>query len=258
MGFIYFIVIVLANTVGAISGMGGGVIIKPVFDFLGYHSVSAISFYSAVAVFTMAVTSTIRQIIKGNKIDLGTLAWLSFGSVIGGIGGNVTFEKLLSFFSEDRYVQLVQIVLTIFSLLFAFFYARSPWTSYHFTSGWSYLLCGLGLGFLASLLGIGGGPINVAFLMLLFSIKMKEATIYSIGTILFSQLAKLTSIFLGTGVAMYDLSMLYFIIPAAILGGTLGAYTSNILSEKKVSMVFQVITLFVLGINIYNGILLFI
>lgn len=31
-GFIYFIVIILANTVGAISGMGGGVIIKPVLD----------------------------------------------------------------------------------------------------------------------------------------------------------------------------------------------------------------------------------
>ncbi|MCZ1638388.1 sulfite exporter TauE/SafE family protein, partial [Enterococcus faecium] len=31
-GFIYFIVIVLANTVGAVSGMGGGVLIKPIFD----------------------------------------------------------------------------------------------------------------------------------------------------------------------------------------------------------------------------------
>ena len=34
-GIIYFIVIVLANTVGAVSGMGGGVLIKPIFDFLG-------------------------------------------------------------------------------------------------------------------------------------------------------------------------------------------------------------------------------
>ena len=43
-GIVYFIVIVLANTLGAISGMGGGVIIKPVFDMIGVHSVAAISF----------------------------------------------------------------------------------------------------------------------------------------------------------------------------------------------------------------------
>ena len=49
---IYFIVIILANSVGAVSGMGGGVIIKPVFfDSLGFHSLSAITFYSSVAVF---------------------------------------------------------------------------------------------------------------------------------------------------------------------------------------------------------------
>ncbi|MBM9833743.1 sulfite exporter TauE/SafE family protein, partial [Enterococcus faecalis] len=51
-GLIYFLVIVLANAVGAVSGMGGGVLIKPIFDFIGAHSVAAISFYSATAVFT--------------------------------------------------------------------------------------------------------------------------------------------------------------------------------------------------------------
>ncbi len=43
-GLIYFVVIVLANTVGAISGMGGGVLIKPILDLIGAHSVAGISF----------------------------------------------------------------------------------------------------------------------------------------------------------------------------------------------------------------------
>ena len=42
-GLIYFVVIVLANTVGAISGMGGGVLIKPILDLIGAHSVAGIS-----------------------------------------------------------------------------------------------------------------------------------------------------------------------------------------------------------------------
>ena len=61
-GLIYFLVIVLANAVGAVSGMGGGVLIKPIFDFIGAHSVAAISFYSATAVFTMSIVSTARQL----------------------------------------------------------------------------------------------------------------------------------------------------------------------------------------------------
>ena len=43
-GGLYFFVIVIANTIGAISGMGGGVLIKPTFDLIGAHSVVAISF----------------------------------------------------------------------------------------------------------------------------------------------------------------------------------------------------------------------
>ena len=43
-GIIYFLVIILANSVGAVSGMGGGVIIKPVMDFFHFHDVASISF----------------------------------------------------------------------------------------------------------------------------------------------------------------------------------------------------------------------
>lgn len=74
-GFIYFVVIVLANTAGAVSGMGGGVLIKPIFDFIGAHSVAAISFYSAVAVFTMSLVSTSKRFcckvlnLLSNKVE---------------------------------------------------------------------------------------------------------------------------------------------------------------------------------------------
>ena len=37
-GVLYFLIIVVANAVGSVSGMGGGVIIKPVLDFVGHDS----------------------------------------------------------------------------------------------------------------------------------------------------------------------------------------------------------------------------
>lgn len=255
-GVLYFFVIVFANTIGAVSGMGGGVLIKPIFDLIGAHPLVAISFYSTVAVFTMSIVSTYRQIRNGIKMNWQNVFWISFGSILGGIFGNLTFEGLINVLNPDK-VQLIQIGLTIFTLLFAFLYSKYPVYSFTFKSIIIYLFSGFGLGFLASLLGIGGGPINVAILMLLFSLPIKEATVYSIGTILFSQLSKLVTIGVSTGFLIYDLKMLWFIIPAAFIGGYLGAKLSGHLSEEKVTLLFQFVILLVLVINLYNGIQLF-
>lgn len=252
-GLLYFIVIVLANTVGAVSGMGGGVIIKPVLDFIGADSVASVSFYSTVAVFTMALVSTLRQLKSGMKFNWTLIGWISGGAIIGGVLGNVTFEALLNVFADESLVKLIQIVLTIVTLVFAFLYTKYDWQNFKLDNVLWYLACGLILGFLASLLGIGGGPINVSLLMLLFSMPIKEATIYSIATIFFSQLSKIVTIAFTAGFARYDLTMLAFVIPAAIVGGLLGAKASNILSPKKVTVVFQGVIILVLLINIYNG-----
>ena len=107
------------------------------------------------------------------------------------------------------------------------------------------------------MLGIGGGPINVSLLVLMFSFPIKEATVYSICTIFFSQLAKLVSIGLTTGFAVFDLSMLLYIVPAAIIGGFLGAHLSGIISANKVTTVFQSVIILVILINLYNGLTLF-
>ncbi|MEO1768901.1 hypothetical protein JZO67_000840 [Enterococcus sp. 665A] len=252
-GLLYFIVIILANTVGAISGMGGGVIIKPVFDFIGADSVATISFYSTVAVFTMSLVSTFRQIGSGVKFNWSLIGWISGGAIIGGVLGNLTFEFFLQVFADEALVKLIQIILTIVTLVLAFLYTKYDWKNFEFSGVLWYLACGLILGFLASLLGIGGGPINVALLMLLFSLPIKDATLYSIATIFFSQLSKLVTIAVTSGFARYDLSMLAFLVPAAIIGGLLGSKVRTILSPEKVTLVFQGVIILVLLINCYNG-----
>ncbi len=256
-GILYAIVIVLANTIGAISGMGGGVLIKPIFDLIHVHSVSAISFYATLAVFTMSIVSTTRQLQSGQKLNWQIVSWVAIGAIAGGVLGNLALEySLTSFESEDK-VQLMQIILTVLTLLFAFCFTKYNWPTFKLMQGKWYLICGLMLGFLASFLGIGGGPINVSLLMLLFSFKIKEATIYSICTIFCSQLAKLITICLTTGFMRYDLSMLYYIIPAAVVGGILGAKLSRILSEETVTVIFQSVIICVLLVNCYNAYYLF-
>lgn len=258
-GIIYFIVIILANTVGAISGMGGGVIIKPVLDTLHFHSLAAISFYSSVAVFTMSIVSTMRQLKNGLKLQIPIAIFVSLGSVVGGISGNTVFESLLRLFSDEKYVQLVQIILTIVTLLFAYFYTKiGNERSLELSRPVWYVIVGLFLGFISTLLGIGGGPINVALLMLCFGIPIKEATVYSIVTIFFSQAAKLVTIAQVTGFERFDLSILLYVIPAAIVGGFVGALISGKISSERVTQVYQVVILLVLLLNLWNGIQLFV
>ena len=59
---IYFALALFATTVGSLTGMGGGVIIKPLMDVLGDYNVQTIGIVSSITVFSMAVVSVIKQL----------------------------------------------------------------------------------------------------------------------------------------------------------------------------------------------------
>ena len=70
---LFFAVSFIASIVGAICGIGGGVIIKPVLDLFGWASVSAISFLSGCTVLAMSCYSVGRSLAAGEKaVDLRT------------------------------------------------------------------------------------------------------------------------------------------------------------------------------------------
>ncbi|MGB4608662.1 MAG: hypothetical protein GX243_05760 [Tissierellia bacterium] len=48
---LYFLITLFATTLGSTSGMGGGVIIKPVLDAFGHYDIETISVLSSVSVF---------------------------------------------------------------------------------------------------------------------------------------------------------------------------------------------------------------
>lgn len=250
---IYFVVIFLANSIGALSGMGGGVIIKPALDALGAHSLSAIGFYSSSAVFTMSIVSILKQVRGGFEIKTSNLIAIALGSILGGYLGNGLFNYLLNWFPSEGLVNLLQIAIMIITLVFAIIYTRSSQPSFNLSGPfWYFVTCVL-IGIISTLLGIGGGPINVAAFMLVFGHSTKESTVYSMFTIFFSQLSKLfTSIFF-TGIEGVDASFLWAIIPAAILGGFIGSSLNQKMSEKQVNIAYQAIMLLVILLNVYNG-----
>ncbi|HQN63187.1 MAG TPA: sulfite exporter TauE/SafE family protein, partial [Flexilinea sp.] len=61
MTLLFFFLSLAASTIGAISGIGGGIIIKPVLDATHALSISTISFLSSCTVLSMSCVSILRN-----------------------------------------------------------------------------------------------------------------------------------------------------------------------------------------------------
>lgn len=249
---IYFIIIFLANTIGAVSGMGGGVIIKPILDFIGYHSLSSITFYSSIAVFTMSISSTYKQYQNGIQLNLKKAVGVSLGSLVGGVLGDRLLTFTLTTFTNQETVLIMQYLIMLLTLILVLLYNQFSTFHFSFSAISIFFSVGIILGLLSTFLGIGGGPINVACFVLFFGMDIKSATVYSIVTIFFSQLAKLTNIATSTGFQTFDLTLLWGIIPAALLGGYIGGIISQKLSQKRVAHLYSLVVLLVILLNVYN------
>lgn len=251
--FLYVVTVLIATTVGAIAGLGGGVIIKPVFDLIGFHDASTIGFYSSIAVFTMCIVSIVKQLKKGFQFDKKTVVFISIGSIVGGLLGEVIFNFVTGSL-ENAQVKVIQaglLELTLFVILL-YTLKKEKIKSYHIHHPLAIFGIGLFLGTISIFLGIGGGPLNVAMLTLLFSYAMKEATIYSIATIFFSQISKLGSILIGGQLFTFDLSLVPFIMIAAIVGGYIGTLINQKLSNQNVQKIYISLIFVLIFISFYN------
>jgi len=250
-GILYFFVTLIVISVGAIAGISGGVILRPVFDLIGYHDAISIAFYMGVAVLVMSLSSTMKQISMGTKIDFQKVLTLASGSVVGGLVGQLILNHLLAGLN-DNFVQILQGIVSILLLIFVIICTRPDVRTHNFRSLFWYSLVGLGLGTIATILAIGGGPINVAAFMILFSITIKEATVYSITTIFFTQIARLTLMGFDPGFGLFDMSILFFIVPAAIMGGVIGGRLNVKLRSTTILKIFKAVVMGTILLNIFN------
>lgn len=252
---IYSAVILVATTLGAFVGLGGGVIIKPVLDFIGAEPRMQVDFLSSMAVFTMSVVSTLRYIKNKVEFRKGIILFISFGSIAGGWLGSKAMDLLGSAIQQEK-VRCVQAFVLAVLLAAVCFYISKERKSFRIKNNVATLFVGLMLGFFASFLGIGGGPINVAVLTLFFSLSVKESAVYSVAIIFFSQLSKLATLFVSTGIEPYahQWKTLIFILPAAILGGIIGSKFNRRFDDKLIRKIFSAVMILLVVLNIYNGI----
>ncbi len=255
LSLVYSIVILVATTLGAFVGLGGGVIIKPILDFIGEEPRMQVDFLSSVAVFTMSVVSTGRQIKNKVSFKKSIIVFLAAGSIAGGYLGKYSMDLLGNSFAQEN-IRCIQAFTLAALILAVCIYVSKQRVSFHIKNPVAMCLVGLMLGFIASFLGIGGGPINVAVLTLFFSMNVKESAVYSVAIIFFSQISKLITIFVSDGISAYSHQWknLLFILPAAILGGILGAKFNRKFDDKIIRKIFTAVMILIVILNVYNGI----
>jgi|AKZA01.1.fsa_nt_gi Sulfite exporter TauE/SafE. len=246
---LYSIIIFIASVLGAAAGLGGGVMIKPMLDLIGYHDLANIVFISTSAGFIMACYTIMKQMHEKVKINWRLVICIAIGSLLGGYIGDKIFTIFLSIFTETI-VQTMQTILLITLLLFVLLTTNKT-SVYRIQQTNTYIvIIGFILGSVSSFIGIGGGPINMAVLTLLFGIPLKLATVYSIALILFSQGSKLFTIAFATGFSGYDLAILLYCLPIAVLGGIVGSYMNKKLDTISIAMTFQITIIGIITINL--------
>lgn len=254
MQILYFFIATATSTLGAMVGMGGGVIIKPVLDMLGHYPTNTVGILSSLSVFSMAVISFLKQIRAKAKFDFSIVIPVALGSTLGGILGQSIFATISALAPSINFVLIVQNIVLGSLVISVFFYMlyKERVQSKSFSGIFVCFFIGMCLGIVSAFLGIGGGSINVAVFVYLFSFDTKKAAISSIVTILFSQSAKLILIAMSTGFGAYDLSVAPFMIAGAILGGFLGSGFIVKFNEKQVEKAFLCALFFVFLLCIMN------
>lgn len=245
----------LASTAGAVCGIGGGVIIKPVLDLFGWLSVSSISFLSGCTVLSMSCYSVGKSMLAGEKrVNLRTGTPLAAGAAAGGVLGKELFSLIKAQFENQNTVGAVQaaclLLITAGTLVYTMNKAKI--TPRQICRTFPCLAVGLALGVMSSFLGIGGGPINLVALGYLFDMDTKTAAANSLYIILFSQTASLFSTLLTGSAPEFAPLTLLLMVTGGIAGGAAGRAVNRRLDNRAVDRLFIALMAVIIGISAYN------
>ena len=241
----YVLIVFVATFLGAAVGLGGGVIIKPCFDLINMHNTATIGVYSSLAVFTMSIVSIYKQYKNKAKFELPIVVTLAIGSILGGFTGDWLFSFVNELLGSMTKVVQNGCLAIVLSIILVYTLKKDKIKTLKLTNPIMIFLIGF-------LLGIGGGPLNLAVLSFFFSFTSKESVVLSIVIIFFSQGSKLTTTFIKNQFMPYDLSVVPFILVAAVLGGIVGSSVNKKMNSHHIDILYISTLVLLVVLALYN------
>lgn len=261
----------LSGIIGALVGLGGGIILVPATLFLGITmgwipdlTPQKIVGLSVIMMVFTGLASTLSY-MKKKTVDYRSSLIFFAGSVPGTLIG-AWVNKGLDLPSFNLYFGILLLIISTL-LLVRKYLKPVRWFVEHgrkrgfidpegrqYTYGypiWFALLLTFGVGFMSGLFGIGGGSIIVPAMILLFLFPPHVAVGTSMFMVFLSALVNsATHISLGNVPWLYTIP----VIPAAYIGAKLGAYLNSKLKSETLVTILRIILL-LMGIrSIFEGI----
>ena len=260
----------LSGIVGALIGLGGGVILVPSLLFLG----TAVAFFPDLSPQKIVGLSVIMMIFTGLS---STLSYMKVKTVdyrsgflffVGSAPGTVIgafVNKGLDLPSFNLYFGILLVLLALLLLirnrLKAVHWFVDNGRKYTFKDSmnkefvygypvWFALLLTFGVGFASGLFGIGGGSMMVPAMILLFLFPPHVAVGTSMFMVFLSAIVNsATHISLGNVPWIYTIA----VVPAAYIGAKIGASLNTKLQSETLVVILR-IALLILGLrSIYEG-----
>ena len=232
---LYFIISLFSTVIGAIVGIGGGLIIRPLLSNIGVAKNLA-SFTSSIVVLSMAIVTLATFIMNGVKINVRKILLLGLGSIIGGFLGGTLLKYVNENFIDTAYIFML--ILVLFSVVF-----RKKIPEINIKNPLAEIAIGVITGGLSGLFGIGGGPFQVTALIVFFGMDPREAAVDSIFITFLTTLSSLTKYTMN---GYMDFSLALYMIPAAVLGGYAGGRINRKISSDKVALIFKISVLLII------------
>lgn len=235
--FIYGIITLLLSILFSMAGAGPGVALIPILNILGLDFTLA----KAVGLFAGASTTITSSImnIKRKVVEYSFVFPIAFMMLIFAPIGAYS-----SSFINENIVKFLFMIMLFYSatmMLFgkkkALFQAKSKSVLF---------IVGMVVGFLAGLLGVGGGNILIPLLAILGFEPKKVAVAVSF-VVPFSALA---SFFTYASYISIDWKILVVVSLSAIIGGYIGNYMMHFKLEQKQIKKIMAILLYLLGLKL--------
>ena len=232
MEYITFILIGLAGgTVSGLMGIGGGTVIIPLLLYLSGVDIKAATAMSMVHIIFASISGTIFNYYQKTIIFKYSLYFGLSSMVFSFLGGYLTK------YIPDLTIKIMY--LAALTVSFILLLLRSRITSHKINPSKSdlYKIIPIGAvaGFMAGILGIGGGFLFVPALLFFMGLPMSIATGTSLGAIIFTSIPGLAGKMISV-----DFNILFGVIVGlgGIGGARLGTYLKRKINPAAIRIIF--------------------
>lgn len=250
---LFFLVALGASVVGAISGIGGGIIIKPLLEAASGYGVATVSFLSGCAVLSMSMVSMLRRGRLQVEFEPRRGTLLACGSAAGGLIGKIIFDSIGERWGGSLLgATQASLMFLMAAGLLVYLAVKSRLNTRNLQGTAACLGLGGALGLISAFLGIGGGPMNLAVLSYFLSMDNKRAALHSLYIVLFSQAMSLSLTLARGRVPQFTWLLMTGVVLGGVSGALIGGAFSRRMSNKGVGNLYAAVLVFVLIVSARN------